>query len=59
MSARSGRHRSRGGAGSVAECIAALDRYVASYPKAMTNEEVGMTLGVIPQHEERYGVAAE
>ncbi|HYI68231.1 MAG TPA: hypothetical protein VEX87_00690 [Skermanella sp.] len=47
------------GAGSVAECIAALDRYVASYPKAMTNEEVGMTLGVIPQHEERYEVAAE
>ena len=35
------------GSGSVADCIAALDRYVASYPKAMTNEEVGMTLGVI------------
>ena len=36
------------GSGSVADCIAALDRYVASYPKAMTNEEVGMTLGVDP-----------
>jgi hypothetical protein len=47
------------GSGSVADCIAALDRYVASYPKAMTNEEVGMTLGVIPPHEERYKVAAE
>ena len=47
------------GSGSVADCIAALDRYVASYPKAMTNEEVGMTLGIIPPHEERYKVAAE
>ena len=47
------------GAGSVADCVAALDRYVASYPKAMTNEEVGMTLGIIPPHEERYKVAAE
>lgn len=47
------------GSGSVADCIAALDRYVASYPKAMTDEEVGMTLGVIQPREERYKVAAE
>jgi hypothetical protein len=47
------------GSGSVADCIAALERYVAAYPKPMTNEEVGMTLGVISPHEERYKVAAE
>ena len=47
------------GAGTVADCIAALDRYVADYPRPMTNEEVGMTLGIIPPHEERYKVAAE
>ncbi|EWY40051.1 hypothetical protein N825_03465 [Skermanella stibiiresistens SB22] len=47
------------GVGTVADCVAALDRYVQAYPRPMTNEEVGMTLGVIPPHEERYQVAAE
>ncbi|WP_158044471.1 hypothetical protein [Skermanella pratensis] len=47
------------GAGTVADCVAALDRYVADYSRTMTNEEVGMTLGIIPPHVERYKVAAE
>jgi len=47
------------GNGTVEECLAGLDRYVASYARRPTEEEVGMTLGIIPAHEERYRVAAE
>jgi len=47
------------GSGTVEECMAGLDRYVASYIRRPTEEEVGMTLGIIPPHEERYRVAAE
>jgi hypothetical protein len=35
------------GSGSVADCLAALDRYVETYPKPMTNDEVGRTLGLV------------
>lgn len=40
------------GSGSVAECIAALDRYVADYRRQAkpTHEEIGRTLGLIPTH---------
>ena len=34
------------GSGSVEDCMAALDRYVAAYPKPWTREEVGMTIGI-------------
>src|SRR3954454_6729770 len=40
------------GSGSVPEFNRRLGHLRRSYPRAMTNEEVGMTLGVIPRHEE-------
>lgn len=36
------------GSGTMAECLAALDRYVAAYQRKPTQEEVGRTLGLIP-----------
>lgn len=36
------------GSGTVAECLAALDRYVAAYRRQPTDEEVGRTLGLLP-----------
>jgi hypothetical protein len=47
------------GSGTIEECLTGLDRYVAGYVRRPTEEEVGMTLGLIPAHEERYRVAAE
>jgi hypothetical protein len=34
------------GSGSVEECIAALDRYVAAYSGSMTRDEVSITFGI-------------
>lgn len=34
------------GSGSAEECLQALEHYVAEYPKPMTDEEVGRTLGI-------------
>lgn len=36
------------GSGTVAECLAALDRYVAAYRRKPTQEEIGRTLGLVP-----------
>ncbi|MCW2243375.1 hypothetical protein [Azospirillum canadense] len=36
------------GSGTIAECLAALDRYVAAYQRKPTDEEVGRTLGLLP-----------
>ncbi|WP_448204800.1 hypothetical protein [Azospirillum sp. sgz302134] len=36
------------GSGTMAECLAALDRYVATYQRKPTPEEVGRTLGLLP-----------
>lgn len=34
------------GSGSIAECLAALDRYVETYRRQPTTEEVGRTIGL-------------
>lgn len=34
------------GSGTIAECLAAVDRYVAGYRRRPTREEVGRTLGL-------------
>ncbi|HYH39375.1 MAG TPA: hypothetical protein VD860_14225 [Azospirillum sp.] len=55
------------GSGTVAECLAALERYVAGYRRQPTLDEVGRTLGLVPsavdeEHEpgeHRFLVAAE
>lgn len=55
------------GSGTVAECLAALERYVAGYRRQPTFAEVGRTLGLAPpvvdgDHEpgeHRFLVAAE
>ncbi len=36
------------GSGTVAECLAALDRYVAAYRRQPTQDEIGRTLGLPP-----------
>jgi len=36
------------GSGTVAECLAALERYAAGYRRQPTSEEVGRTLGLVP-----------
>ncbi|MBP2290549.1 hypothetical protein [Azospirillum rugosum] len=36
------------GSGTIAECLTALDRYVAAYRRKPTDEEVGRTLGLLP-----------
>jgi len=41
------------GSGTMAECLAALDRYVATYQRKPTQEEVGRTLGLIPAGPKR------
>ncbi|MBP2315761.1 hypothetical protein [Azospirillum soli] len=41
------------GSGTMAECLAALDRYVAAYQRKPTQEEVGRTLGLIPTGPKR------
>lgn len=42
--------------GSVADCIAALDRYVASYPKTGTVEDLARTLGLPERPVDRRAV---
>ena len=37
------------GSGSAEECLQALERYVASYARPMTDEEVGRTLGIVSE----------
>lgn len=39
------------GSGSVKDCLAALERYVAGYRRRPTREEVGRTLGILPPDE--------
>lgn len=39
------------GSGSIAECLSALDRYVAAYRRRPTMEEVGRTLGLNPARD--------
>lgn len=36
------------GSGTVAECLAALERYVAGYRRQPSFDEVGRTLGILP-----------
>ncbi|WP_448189932.1 hypothetical protein [Azospirillum sp. sgz301742] len=36
------------GSGTITECLAALERYVAGYRRQPTNEEVGLILGLAP-----------
>ncbi|HYH21221.1 MAG TPA: hypothetical protein VD995_21645 [Azospirillum sp.] len=36
------------GSGTITECLAALDRYAASYRRRPTQEEIGRTLGLVP-----------
>ena len=55
------------GSGTIAECLAALERYVAGYRRQPTLEEVGRTLGIVPPaggepnapREDHFLVAAE
>ena len=55
------------GSGNLAECLAALERYVAGYRRQPTPDEVGRTLGLAPPAvdethapgEHRFLVAAE
>jgi hypothetical protein len=55
------------GSGTIAECLAALERYVAGYRRQPTFDEVGRTLGLVPPAvdedrepgEHRFLVAAE
>ncbi len=37
------------GAGTLADCLAALDRYVAAYRRRPTSDEIGRTLGLVPE----------
>ncbi len=55
------------GSGTITECLAALERYVAGYRRHPTFDEVGRTLGLVPPAvdeaeepgETRFLVAAE
>ncbi|HYD70963.1 hypothetical protein [Azospirillum sp.] len=49
------------GSGTIKECLAALDRYAAAYRRRPTQEEVGRTLGIVPDAPEppRFLIAAE
>ena len=55
------------GSGTITECLAALERYVAGYRRQPTSEEVGRTLGLVPPAvdepgetgKQRFLVAAE
>jgi len=48
------------GTGTATDCLASLDRYVTGYARRPTDEEVGMTLGIIsPADPEQYKIAAE
>lgn len=37
------------GSGTLSDCLAALDRYAAAYRRRPTPEEVGRTLGLLPE----------
>lgn len=45
------------GSGSIEECLAALDRYAASYRRRPTQEEIGRTLGLVPDAGTKAGAA--
>jgi hypothetical protein len=48
------------GTGTATECLKSLDRYVDAYARRPTDEEVGMTLGIVsPADPEQYKIAAE
>lgn len=47
------------GSGTIRECLAALDRYAASYRRRPTQDEIGRTLGLLPDDQPRFLAAAE
>lgn len=47
------------GQGSADECLRALERYAETYVRRPTVEEVGRTIGILPDRPARLQVAAE